>query len=105
MLNQIVLVGRLSENVKEKNEKGFTIITLNVPRSFKNDNGEYESDFIDIKISGVVADNTHEYCKKGDVVGVKGRIQTTTIKKDNKDIKITKIIGEKITFLSSKSES
>lgn len=105
MLNQIVLVGRLSEEVKEKNMKGFVIITLAVPRSYKNEQGEYDTDFIDIKISGNVADNVKEYCKKGDIIGAKGRIQTTTIKKDNQDIKITEIIGEKITFLSSKSES
>lgn len=105
MLNQFVLVGRLHEEIKEKNKKGFTIITLGVPRSYKSENGEYETDFIDIKISGNIADNTKEYCKKGDIIGAKGRIQTTTIKKDNKDIKITELVGEKITFLSSKSES
>lgn len=105
MLNQLVLVGRLTEDVKEKNKKGFTIITLSVPRTFKNKQGEYETDFIDIKISGNVADNVHEYCKKGDIVGVKGRIQTTTMNKHNKEVKITELIGEKITFLSSKSES
>lgn len=105
MLNQVVLVGRLTEEVKEKNKKGFAIITISVPRSFKNANGEYETDFIDVKISGSIADNTKEYCKKGDIIGVKGRIQTTITKKDNKDIKLTEIIADKITFLSSKSES
>jgi single-strand DNA-binding protein len=105
MLNQVVLVGRLTEEVKEKNKKGFIITTLGVPRSWKNENGEYETDFIDIKINGTIADNVKEFCKKGDIVGVKGRIQTTIIKKDNKDIKVTEIVAEKVTFLSSKSES
>ena len=105
MLNQIVLVGRLTDNIKEKNKKDFTVITLTVPRSFKNEEGAYENDFIDIKITGVVADNVKEFCKKGDIIGVKGRIQTTIIKKGNKDTKITELIGEKVTFLSTKSES
>ena len=52
VLNQFVLVGRLHEEVKEKNKKGFAIITLGVPRSYKDENGEYQTDFIDIKISG-----------------------------------------------------
>lgn len=105
MLNQVVLVGRLKEEVKPKNKKDFTIITLGVPRSFKNEKGEYETDFIDIKINGSIADNVKEYCKVGDILGAKGRIQTTILSKDNKDIKVTEIVAEKVTFLSSKSES
>ena len=104
MLNQIILVGRLTENVNEKNKKGFITITLAVPRSWKNENGEYDTDFIDVKISGNIAENTAEYCKKGDILGIKGRIQTTILNKDNKDIKVTELIAEKVTFLSTKKE-
>ena len=47
MLNQAVLVGRIVQEPELKDtEKGkVTNITLAVPRSFKNSNGEYDTDF------------------------------------------------------------
>ena len=108
MLNQIVLVGRLvaTPEVKElENEKNVTNITVAVPRSYKNSDGEYETDFIDCELWNVVANSTAEYCKKGDIIGVKGRLQTQLYnKEDGSTVKITKVVAEKITFLSSKKE-
>lgn len=94
MLNQIIVVGRL---VSIKDLNGETIITIASNRPFKNAEGEYETDFIDFKLWGAVANSTKEYCKKGDIIGVKGRIQTKVIE----DTKVTELVAEKITFLSS----
>lgn len=93
MLNQTVLVGRLVNEPVIEEEKHCTI-TLAVPRSYKNEEGEYETDFIPITLYQAIANNAVEYCKKGDLVGIKGRIQVI----DN-DIEI---VAEKLTFLSSK---
>ena len=105
MLNQTILVGRLVDNLKvEKNEEGKkrSRITLAVPRSYKNADGVYETDFIDCVAFDSIAENTCEYCKKGDIIGVKGRIQTTIYEdKEGEKKKSTEIIAEKITFLSS----
>lgn len=94
MMNQVIIVGRL---VTIKDVNGETIITLASNRPFKNEEGVYETDFIDFKLFGQVANTTKEYCKKGDVIGVRGRIQTKVIE----DTKITELIADKITFLSS----
>ncbi len=51
-----------------------------------------------------IAENTSEYCSKGDIVGVKGRIQSRTLEKDGNKEYVTEIIAEKVTFLSSKRE-
>ena len=106
MLNQIVIVGRLvrdPELRESENGKKFTNITLAVPRSYKNSNGEYEADFIDCRLWTGVAENTAEYCKKGDLLGVKGRVETRSIENEDKEKKqITEIIAEKVTFLSNK---
>ena len=85
MLNQIVLVGRLvkkPELRKSGNSKDYAYITLAVPRSFKNANGEYDTDFIECSLWDVAATNTVEYCDKGDIVGVRGRIQTRVVEKE-----------------------
>lgn len=105
MLNQTVIVGRIVKDpeVKElENGKKVSNITLAVPRSYKNKDGEYETDFIDCTLWGSVAENTAEYCRKGDMVGVKGRVETDTYEKDGQTHKSMNIVAEKLTFLSNK---
>ncbi|HPE14592.1 MAG TPA: single-stranded DNA-binding protein [Bacilli bacterium] len=107
MLNQVVLVGRLVRNpdLKETDKgKKVSKITLAVPRSYKNVNGEYETDFIDCTLWEGVAANTNLYCSKGDIIGVKGRIQTSSYEKDEEKKYLTEVIAEKVTFLSNKKE-
>ena len=104
MLNQIILVGRLvrdPEVKKAKNGNSYSHITLAVPRSYKNVDGEYETDFLDCTLWQLMATNTKEYCKKGDIVGVKGRVESKVYEKDDEKKYITEIIAEKVTFLSS----
>lgn len=89
MLNQVVMVGRL---VKEPTKEE---LVISVTRNYKNKEGEYDSDIMKIyhKIPSIIEQNVHE----GDLVGVKGRLET-----ENNEIKIK---AEKITFLSSRKGS
>lgn len=105
-MNEVVLVGRLTKDpevVTTENNKKRALITLAVPRKFKNVDGVYETDFIRVVLWNVIALNTKEYCKTGDLLGVKGRIQINSYKdsEDNTHYS-TDIIAEKITFLFSK---
>ena len=106
MLNQLVLVGRLvrkPELRKSENNKDYTFITLAVPRSFKSSNGEYETDFVDCILWDNAATNTVEYCNKGDIVGVRGRIQSRVIENSNEEKRtVLEVICERVTFLSNK---
>ena len=107
MLNQVVIVGRLVKDpTLEERENGgnYGFMTLAVPRSYKNMEGVYETDFIDCVLWNGVASNVVEYCHKGDLVGIKGRIQTRTEEVNEEKKKITELIAEKVTFLSSKSQ-
>ncbi len=104
MLNQIVLVGRLVQDpeIKElENGVKTSYITLAVSRSWKNADGIYETDFIPCLLYKGIAENTAEYCKKGDVIGVKGRVQA----KQEEDKNIIEIVAEKVTFLSNRKET
>lgn len=108
MLNQIILVGRLvktPEVIESDSGKKMSYITLAIPRSFKNADGEYETDFIDCVLWEVVALNTAEYCLQGDIVGVKGRIQSRMLEdEDGNNYKKMEVVAEKVTFLSTKKE-
>ena len=97
MINQVVLTGRLVDRpILEETENGKknTTITLAVSRNYKNLNGEYEIDFIPIKLFYQISESICEYCEKGDLVGVRGRISQLP----NNDMQI---IGEKVSFLAS----
>ena len=86
MLNQVVMVGRL---VKEPTKEELVIL---VPRNYKNKEGLYDEDIFVIhhKMTSIIEQNVHE----GDLVGVKGKLES-----ENNEIKIK---AEKITFLSSR---
>lgn len=102
-MNQIVLVGRLSKDpeLRETEEgKKVASITLAISRNYKNAEGVYDTDFIDCVLWNNIAENTVEYVKKGDIIGVKGRVQTNIT--DGK--KYTNVVAEKVTFLSSKRD-
>lgn len=109
MLNQVVLVGRLTDDLEvTETEKGkkVTTLVLAVQRTFKNSDGIYEADFIRCILWNAVAASTSEYCKKGDIVGIKGRLQVSSYEdKDGNKKYTTDVIAEKVTFLSSKSSS
>lgn len=101
MLNQIVLVGRIVEDPTLEEGKGK--MTIAVQRSFKNAEGEYETDFIPVTLWNGVAQNVTEYCKKGDIVGIKGRIQRYNSNEFTANgLPIIEIVADKVTFLTSK---
>ena len=105
MVNSVMLVGRLAQDIEIKkldSGKEVTNVALAVNRSFKNPDGTYETDFFDCVLWDGLAKNAGEYCKKGDTVGVRGRLQTDTYEKDGIKHKVVQIIVEKLTFLSSK---
>ena len=100
MNNMICLVGRLVSDpeINETENRKITNITLAVPRYWKNMNGEYETDFIPVKLFGQIAETTTEYCKKGDLIGVKGRL--ARLSGEN-----LTIVAEKISFLASNNKN
>lgn len=103
MLNQLVIVGRLVKDpeIKEtESGKKVSNITLAVQRSYKNENGEYDTDFIDCTLWNNVANTTADYCRKGDLLGVKGRVCSSI---DENNIKSMNLVAERVTFLSSRS--
>ena len=106
MLNQVIFVGRLTKDIElQESENGnkYAVVTLAIPRTFKNAEGVYETDFVDCVLWTGIAENTTEYCKKGDVLGVKGRVQTRTYENAEKEKRyVTEVVAEKVTFLSSR---
>lgn len=108
MMNTVMLVGRLSSDPEIRTtESGKNVVRISVAvnRSFKNPNGIYETDFIDCTLWDGLAKNLSEYCKKGDTVGVRGRLQVSHYEKEEQKMKKVDVIVEKLTFLSNKKQT
>ena len=104
MMNQLVVVGRLTSDpvlMEDADGKKFGTMTLAVGRNYKNADGIYETDFIEFTLWHGIAENVKDYCKKGDIIGVKGRVEND-FKMDGQ--RVMALIAEKVTFLSSKKE-
>lgn len=103
MLNQVVLIGRLTHDpiMKEINDgKKVCEGTVAVRRSFKNEEGKYETDFIKFSTWEGLAINFSTYAEKGTLVAIKGRIQPFNYKAKNDEvITMNAIVAEKITYL------
>ena len=107
MHNIVYLIGRLTEDPEMKDlDDGKSMLTINlaVQRSYKNEDGIYETDFIRCILWNGIATNTAEYCKRGDLVGVKGRLQTRKYEVNEEVKYITEVIVDRISFLASKKE-
>ena len=104
-MNNVVLVGRLVEDPKvidTETGKQMTSITIAVTRNYKNLEGIYETDFIRCVLWNGIASNTSEYCHMGDVIGIKGRLQTGSYENEDKQkVYFTEVVAEKVSFLSS----
>ncbi len=104
-MNHVILIGRLTgtpEIVKTENNIARTVVTLAVQRTYKNQNGLYETDFLRCVLWNGIAERASEYCKKGDIVCIRGRLQVRSYEDEKEEKKyITEVIAETISFVSS----
>lgn len=106
MINTVAIVGRVVERPeKMRSDKGvvFTTLTLAVNRPFKNMEGDYETDFIKCLVWEGIVDACCEFCTKGSIIGVRGRLQTRTsevlVGTESKKIDGMSVIAEKVSFI------
>ena len=104
MINNVCLVGRIANDIEVKEfEKGKVAnISLAVQRKFKNAEGNYETDFINCNVWNEQTNILKEYCKKGDLIGVVGRLQTSVYEVEGTKRKAVDLMVEKISLLQPK---
>jgi single-strand DNA-binding protein len=104
MINQVTLVGRLTKDPELRiTPEGTPVVnlTLAVNRQFKNQNGDYETDFVHCTIWRKTAENTANYCRKGSVLGITGKIHTRNYQnQEGKKVYVTEVVAEMVQFLS-----
>lgn len=107
MLNQIVLVGKVVElpTLRETSAGNKVAnLLLEVDRSYRNAQGDYDKDLIMCTLWRGVAETASNVCTVGSLVGVKGRLQANSFEtKDNRPFYYCEVIAEKVSFLHNKS--
>lgn len=109
MINRVVLVGRLTKAPELKyTQSGIAVtrFTLAVSRTFSNQQGQKEADFVNCVAWRKQAENIANYLNKGSLAGVDGRIQTSSFDgQDGKRVFMTEVVAESVQFLEPRSAS
>lgn len=108
-MNKVILIGRTTQDIELKrmtNGDEVTTFNIAVNRSFKNANGEYDTDFFPCVAFKKLAETISRYVKKGDLVGIEGRLQARSYTdKDNIKRYVTEVIVDNIDFLQPKPKA
>lgn len=109
MLNRVVLVGRLTKDPELRytpGGKAVATFTLAINRTYTNQQGQREADFIQCVAWKRTAENVANYLKKGSLAGVDGRLQTRNYEnQQGQRVYVTEIICESVQFLDSKNSN
>lgn len=108
MLNKIILMGRLTRDPELRRTKSGTPVTsfsIAVDRDFKGQNGERETDFIDIVAWRGTAEFVSKYFSKGRMAVVEGRLQMRDwTDKDGSKRRSAEVLAESVYFGDSKTD-
>ena len=106
-MNRVIIIGRTTKEIDLKTTPNGTSVaefSIAVRRTFKT-NGENESDFFNCIAFSKLAETISRYVKKGDQVGIEGRLQTRNYtNREGKKVYITEIIVENVEFLQGKKQ-
>ena len=107
-MNKVIMTGRTTKDIELKATPSGTSVaefSLAVKRTFKNANGEYESDFFNCVAYKNTAELLSRCVKKGDLIAIDGKLQTRNYtNKECRKIYVTEIIVENIEFLQNKKD-
>ena len=103
-MNKVNLTGRLTDNIDIKvtqNNKKVTRFSLAVRKNTKDQEGNYQTNFINVQCWEQRAEYLSTYATKGTLIGVSGSIETDSfINKDGKKVYDTYILANEVEVLS-----
>ena len=104
-MNRVDLVGRLTRDPELRHTtsgRAVCQINLAINRTFTNQSGEREADFINVVVWDKQAENVSKYVTKGRLVSVEGRLQSRSYDdKDGKRVYVTEVVANSVQFLSA----
>ena len=108
MLNRIIIMGRLTRDPELRRTGSGTPVTsfsLAVDRDFKSQNGEKETDFIDVVAWRSTAEFVSKYFTKGRMAVVEGRLQIRDwTDRDGGKRRSAEVVADNVYFGDSKRD-
>ena len=104
-MNKVILLGRMVRDPElSTTTSGISNckFTIAVPRKYKNQDGETETDFLNCICWRTLAENVNKFMKKGSQILVVGSVQTRTYDaQDGTKRYVTEIMADEVEFVSS----
>lgn len=108
-MNNVVLTGRITRDLELKyTQSGTPVLNFSIAceRPFKNAQGEREADFINIVAWRKTAENIALYFKKGEGIGIVGRIQTRNYENSQGErVYVTEVVADSFDFQIQNKDS
>lgn len=107
-MNRVNLLGNITKDIELKETSGgvkYTRFSIAVRRTFKNEDGDYDTDFFNVIAWRKTAEIISEYFNKGSRIAISGKLQMSKYTdKDGNDRTSTEIVAEEIDFIDKKGE-
>lgn len=107
-MNKSILIGRITKDPELRttpNNRSVCQFTIAVNRTYTNEEGKREADFINCVVWDKQAENLAMYQKKGNQIAVEGRIQTRNYDDNNgKKVYVTEVLVNNISYLDTKKD-
>lgn len=107
MINRVVMVGRMTRDPELRRTgsgAAVTSFTLALNRNYNSADGQ-QADYISCVVWNKVAENVAQYCSKGSLVGVEGRLRSRTY--DNTQgqrVYVTEVVCDSVQFLETRAQ-
>lgn len=107
-MNQTAMIGRIVREIEAKTVGENKVVvnnTLAVQRLYKTDSGQ-EADFIPFTAWGKTAELLRDYCRKGDLIGLTGKMQSRSyLKNEQEQVFVVELIADEVQFLQTRKEA
>jgi single-strand DNA-binding protein len=107
-MNVITLTGNATKDMELSYSPQGTAFgkgTIAVQRNFKNQQGEYDTDFINFKAIGKISEVMANYIQKGDKFGITGSLQINVSEKDGQKRYFTEVVVNGFDFPNKPKQS
>ena len=108
-MNRVMLIGRLTAKPELRytgSNIPYSRFSIAINRTFSNNQGQWETDFINVVGWRKQAENVCNFLDKGSLVAVEGRLQTGNYDdKDGNKRYTMDVVGDNVQFLESKGQA
>lgn len=106
MMNRVVIVGRMTRDPELRRTgsgRAVTSFTLALNRNYNSSDGQ-QADFIPVVCWNKTAENVAQYCSKGSLVGVDGRLRSRNYENNQgQRVYVVEVVADSVQFLETRA--